>query len=116
MINKPQNGKNSYSVKPSIATEQIAAAPTPLENPSSPASSVPNESCVFSKRHDKFRIEQIQNLSTEFTALKSFIIEQLIKKSVGDFCSENVTPNNLELTETLKEEIRYLRNENITKT
>ena len=33
-----------------------------------------------------------------------------------DFCSENVTPNNLELTETLKEEIRYLRNENITKT
>ena len=116
MINKPQNGKNSYSVKPSIATKQIAAASTPLENPFSPASSVPNESCVFSKRHDKFRIEQIQNLSTEFTALKSFIIEQLIKKSVGDFCSESVTPNNLELTETLKEEIRYLRNENITKT
>ena len=27
-----------------------------------------------------------------------------------------VTPNNLELIETLKEEIRYLRNENITKT
>ena len=45
-------------------------------------------------------------------------MEQLyvIKKSVEDFRLENVTPNNLELIETLKEEIRYLRNENITKT
>ena len=33
-----------------------------------------------------------------------------------DFCSENLTPNNLELIETLKEEICYLRNENITAT
>ena len=33
-----------------------------------------------------------------------------------DFRSENVTPNNLGLIETLKEEIRYLRNENITET
>ena len=51
------------------------------------------------------------------TALKSFIMEQLyfIKKSVEDFRSENVTPNNLELIKTLNEEIRYLRNENITK-
>ena len=45
-------------------------------------------------------------------------MEQLyvIKKSVEDFRSENFTPNNLELIETLKEEIRYLRKENITKT
>ena len=33
-----------------------------------------------------------------------------------DFGLENVTPNNSELIETLKEEIHYLRNENITKT
>ena len=33
-----------------------------------------------------------------------------------DFRSENITPNNLELIETLKEKMRYLRNENITKT
>ena len=33
-----------------------------------------------------------------------------------DFYSQNVTPNNRELTETLKEKIRYLRNENTTKT
>ena len=32
-----------------------------------------------------------------------------------DFRLENVTPINLELIETLKEEIPYLRNENITK-
>ena len=107
-------GKNSYNVKPSIATEQVAATPTPLENPSTPSSSAPNESLVFSKSHDDFRIEQIENLSAEVTALKSFIMEQLyvIKKSVEDFRSENVTPNDPELTETFKEEIRYLRNEN----
>ena len=118
MKNKPSSGKNSYSVKPSIATEQIAATPTPLENPSTPVSSFPNESRVCSKSHDDFRIEQIENLSVEVTALKSFIVEQLyvIKKSVEDFRSENVTPNNLELIETLKEDIRYLRNENVTKT
>ena len=54
----------------------------------------------------------------EVTALKSFIMEQLyvIKKSVDNFRSENFIPNNPELIETLKEEIRYLRNENITKT
>ena len=118
IINKPSSGKNSFSVKPSIATEQIAATPTPLENPSTPASSFPNEPHVFSESHDDFRIEKIENLSTEVIALKSVIVEQLyvIKKSVEDFRLENVTANNLELIETLKEEIRYLRNENITKT
>ena len=118
IINKPSSGKNSFSVKPSIATEQIAATPTPLENPSTLASSVSKEYLVFSKSHDDFRIEQIENLSAEVTALKSFIIEQLyvIKKSVEDFRSLNATPNNPELIETLKEEIRYFRNENITKT
>ena len=51
-------------------------------------------------------------------ALESFTVEQLyvIEKSVEDFLSENITPNNLELTETLKKEIHYLRNENLTKT
>ena len=62
IINKPSSGKNSFSVKPSIATEEIAATPAPLENPSTPASSFPNESRVFSKSHDDFRIEQIKKL------------------------------------------------------
>ena len=50
--------------------------------------------------------------------LKSFFVEQLyvIKKSVEGFRLQNITPNNLELIKTLKKEIRYLRNENITKT
>ena len=84
---------------PSIATEQIAATPTPLENPSVPASSFPNESRVFSESHDDFRIEQIENLSAEVATLKSFIVEQfyVIKTSVEGFRLENVTPNNLEL-------------------
>ena len=33
-----------------------------------------------------------------------------------DYCSENATPNNLELIESLKEGMRYLRIENLTKT
>ena len=51
------------------------------------------------------------------TGLKSFIVKQLYatKKSVEDFCPQSVTPNNLEHIETLKGEIRYLRNENTTK-
>ena len=40
----------------------------------------------------------------------------VIKKSVEDFRSQNVTLNNLELIETLNEEMRYLRNKNMTKT
>ena len=77
ILNKPSSGKNFYSIKPSIAPEQIAATSTPLENPSTPSSSAPrsSESRVFSKCHDDFRIEQIQNLSPEVTALKSFIME-----------------------------------------
>ena len=52
------------------------------------------------------------------TALKYLIMEQLYftKKSVEHFHSENVTPNNLELIEALKEEVGYLKNEKITKT
>ena len=51
------------------------------------------------------------------TTLKSFIIEQLylIKKSVRVARSENVTPNNLELIEALKDKMCYYRNENLTK-
>ena len=75
ILNKPSSGKNSYSVKSSIATEPIAATPTPLENPSTPSSSAPNESRVFSGSHDDFRIEQIENVSAEVTALKSFVIK-----------------------------------------
>ena len=99
MLNKPLSGKNPYGVKLSIATEQVAATRTPLENPSTQSSSVPNKSHIFSKSHDDFRIEQIKKLNTEVTALKSLIMEQLyvIKKSVKNFLSGNVTPNNLEL-------------------
>ena len=39
-----------------------------------------------------------------------------MKMSMEYLHSENVTPNSLELTETLKEEICHLNNENITKT
>ena len=45
------------------------------------------------------------------------MLEQLyvIKKSVEDIRSENVAANNLEVIEALKEEIKYIRDENLTK-
>lgn len=89
----------SYRVKPSIETEQIAATPYPLENPSTLSSSVPNEFHVLFKSHNDFRFEQIgsdkSDLNVEVTALKPFIMEQFyaIKKSVKFveyFRSENL--------------------------
>ena len=47
IINKALSGKNCFSVKPIIATEQIAAAVTPLENSSTSASSFLSESRRF---------------------------------------------------------------------
>ena len=47
IINKALSDKNSFSVKPIIATEQIAAAVTPLENSSASASSFLSESRRF---------------------------------------------------------------------
>ena len=65
-------------------------------------------------------LNPVQQLSKvrKLQLLKSFFVEQLyvIKKSVEGFRLQNITPNNLELIKTLKKEIRYLRNENITKT
>ena len=56
---------------------------------------------------------EIEHLNAEVSALKVFILEQLyvIKKSMVDISSETVTPNNLELIEALKEEIRHLSQE-----
>ena len=62
--------------------------------------------------------EQIYNLNAEVKALKSFIVEQLyvIKKSIEDNkCQENI-PNSSYLIQSLKEQLSYLRNENLNKT
>ena len=59
--------------------------------------------------------EQIYNLNAEVKALKSFIVEQLyvIKKSIEDIKCQKSIPNSLQ---SLKEELSYLRNENLNKT
>ena len=49
MLNKPSSGKNPYSVKPSIATEQIAATPSPLGSPPTPSPSAPMNLVYFLK-------------------------------------------------------------------
>ena len=86
--------------------------------PNIPLSSAPKESCLAHKDNDRFKVEKIKHLNTEVFALKEFILEQLYvtKISVKDIRSETVAPNNLGLLKALKEEIRYLRNQNLTKT
>ena len=62
--------------------------------------------------------EQIYNLNAEVKALKSFIVEQLyvIKKSIEDIKCQGSIPNSSDLLQSLKEELSYLRSENLNKT
>ena len=62
--------------------------------------------------------ERIEQLNAELKALKSFIWEELyvMKKMIEDLQGQKATPNHSVLTESLKVELRYLRNENLTKT
>ena len=62
--------------------------------------------------------EQINNLNAEVKAVKSFIIEQfhVIKKSIEGIKGQENIPNSSVLIQSLKEELNYLRNENLTKT
>ena len=64
--------------------------------------------------------EEINNLNAEVKALKSFITEQLyvLKKSIEDFKGQENIPNSNSsvLILSLKEELHYLRNENLAKT
>ena len=61
---------------------------------------------------------EIKNLNAEVKAVKSFIAERLyvIKKSIEDIKGQENTPNISVLIQSLKEELNYLRNENLTKT
>ena len=61
--------------------------------------------------------EQIYNLNAEVKALKSFIVEQLyvIKKSIEDIKCQESIPNSSDLLQSLKQELSYLRNENLNK-
>ena len=60
---------------------------------------------------------QIYNLNAEVKALKSFVVEQLyvIKKSIEDIRCQESIPNSSDLLHSLKEELSYLRNENLNK-
>ena len=60
----------------------------------------------------------MEQLNGELKALKSFIKEKLhvMKKVIEDLQGQKATPNNSIVTESLKEELIHLRNENLTKT
>ena len=57
-------------------------------------------------------------MNEEVKALKAFTVEQLhvIKKSIEDIKCQESIPNSSVLIEFLKEELCYLRNENLNKT
>ena len=66
--------------------------------------------------------DEIYDLNAEVKTLKSFIVEQLyvIKKSIEDIkCQESTNSkiqNSSDLSQSLKEELNYLWNENLNKT
>ena len=57
-------------------------------------------------------------MNAEVKALKSFIVEQLyvIKKSIEDIKCQESIPNSSDLLQPLKEELSYIRNDNLNKT
>ena len=70
--------------------------------------------------HDKHDLkdERIEQPNAVLKALKTFIWEGLyvMKKIIEDLQGQKTTPNHSVVTESSKEELRYLRNENLTKT
>ena len=62
--------------------------------------------------------ERIEHLNPELKALKSFTREELyvMKNMIEDLQGQKATPNHSVFTESLKEELLYFRNENLTKT
>ena len=80
-------------------------------------SEINQKSDIFNKSPDP-RDEKIKELVGEISALKDFVIEQLylIKKALPSINYENERIPNADLLENLKEEIRYLRNDNLNKT
>ena len=67
-------------------------------------------------KHD-LKDERIEQLNAELKALKSFIREELylMKKMIEDLQGQKSTPNHSVVAESLKEELIYVRNENLTK-
>ena len=67
-------------------------------------------------KHD-LKDERIEQLNAELKALKSFIREELylMKKMTEDLQGQKSTPNHSVVAESLKEELIYVRNENLTK-
>ena len=74
------------------------------------------ENSIHNKHY--LKDERIEQLNAELQALKSFIREELylMKKMTEDLQGQKATPNHSVAAEFLKEELIYLRNENLTKT
>ena len=76
--------------------------PLPHANEATPLSTISQSECLINK---------YQELNAELSALKSFLFEQfyVIKKTVADL---DMPSQNLDYVQCLKEEIKYLREEN----
>ena len=68
-------------------------------------------------KHD-LKDERIEQLNAELKALKSFIRKELyvMKEMIEDLQGQKATPSHSVVTESLKEELIYLRNKSLTKT
>ena len=74
----------------------------PHTNDATPSSTISQSNCLINK---------YQELNAELSTLKSLVLEQLyvIKKTVADL---DMPSQNLDYVQCLKEEIKYLRQEN----
>ena len=116
MENKSTNGKSSYFVKAPVlpsTTDESLPLPANCET-----LSVKNkENLVVDKTNiiieDRVTEEQIYILNTEITALKSFIIEQLLV--IKTVAKEQSTDSSVCDPYKFSDEIKYLREENNTK-
>ena len=81
-----------------------------------PTSHFCDENFIHNK-HD-LKDERTEQPNAELQALKSFIREELylMKKMIEGLQGQKATPNHSVVAESLKEELIYLRNENLTKT
>ena len=95
----------------------VSAKSASTQTQTTPVSPISNEQPTDFIVNDA-KDEQIYNLNAEVKALKSIIVEQLyvIKKSIEDIKFQESMPNSWDLLQSLKEELSYLRNENLNKT
>ena len=108
---------NLLLLQESVFSTSTSTAPTIHSTVTSVTPTSNSKENSNQNKHD-LKGKGIEQLSEELKALKSFVREDVyvIKKIIEDLQDQKAAPNHSVATESLKEELIYLRNENLTKT